>query len=256
MKFTRDWEYPWTLLRAEAGPGRRLLDCGAGYSPLPFLWAARGATVHAIDRDALVASVPRYLVWCATQLIRDLEAELRGRSARQQPAGSTESPAARRPVDARQYRPHPSAPRSRSRLARFARFHLARNRERLARVVKPDFWGPVSPRLLRKYGIHYLSGDMTELPFDAGEFDAVSCVSVLEHLPRAARIAGVREMARVARRGGRVIITYDVVDGDITQEIVDATGGTAIECVYFHASKRLYADGAPDVIGVVITMPE
>jgi SAM-dependent methyltransferase len=248
MKFTRDWEYPWTLLRGQADRGRRLLDCGAGYSPLPFLWASRGADVYALDRDALVASTPRYLAWCASQLVRDLASEARRAAP---PPADPASTTARRPVEVpRAGRASPSRPRGR--LARFARYHLARNRERLSRVARPDFWGPVSPALLRRYGVRYLNGDITRLPFADGTFDAVSCVSVLEHMARAARLAAVREMARVARPGARLVITYDVVDGDITGELVAAAGGAAIERVYFHASERLYAPNAPDVVGVVI----
>ena len=72
MKFTRDWEYPWVLLRGEAAPGKRMLDCGSGYSPLPFLWAKRGASVTALDRDAIVAGPIGYLAWCAREAAADL----------------------------------------------------------------------------------------------------------------------------------------------------------------------------------------
>jgi SAM-dependent methyltransferase len=253
MKFTRDWEYPWTLLRGEAAPGRRLLDCGAGYSPLPFLWASRGAAVHAVDRDALVASKPRYLAWCVRQLVDDLLAETNRPSASASSANSTTLETSRRPMDAAR-RAAARPPRTRSRLGRFVKFHFTRNRQRLARLARPDFWGPVSPALLRRYGVAYVNADLTRLPFADGQFDAVRCVSVLEHMPRPARLAGIADMARVARPGGRLIVTYDVVDGDITDEIVAASGGAAIERVYFHASERLYAAGGPDVIGVVIEL--
>jgi SAM-dependent methyltransferase len=256
MKFTRDWEYPWTFLRAEAGPHRRLLDCGAGYSPLPFVWAARGAAVHAVDRDAVVASPARYLSWCAAAFVRDLTGELGRRPPKASPRLPASPDVTRRPVDAAQAGPRPPRPPrpARGRLARFVRYHAGRNRERLSRLRHPDFWGPVSPALLRRYAVRYVNGDLTQLPFAARTFDAVSCVSVLEHMPPEARTAGVREMARVARPGGRLIITYDVVDGDITDELVDAANGTPVERVYFHASERLYASGAPDVIGVVIAV--
>jgi len=264
LKFTRDWEYPWTFLAAEAGPGRRILDCGAGYSPLPFLWARRGAAVQALDRDAVVASRAAYAWWCLRQgwndLVRDVgrsatdgaEAPRLGTSAASgrvdrgsglEARGETASSA--EPSDA-------AAKRRPSPLSRFVRYHVRRNRERLRRLVKPDFWGPVSPRLLKQYAVAYTQGDLTALPFDASYFDVVTCVSVLEHMPRAARLQGLRDMARVLRPGGRLVLTYDLVDGDITQELVDASGCTARELVYFDASARLFAPGAPDVVGIIL----
>lgn len=269
MKFTRDWEYPWTFLAADAGPGRRILDCGAGYSPLPFLWSQRGAAVQALDRDAVVASRAGYARWCLRRGIEDLVGDIR-RSSSARPAsgegrdcGAGGAPTNGMPdgtsgsVVGGQAR-GPASPSSgaastapaRGRLSRFVRFHSRRNRERLRRLVRPDFWGPVSPRLLAQYGVNYTHGDLTALPFDASSFDVVTCVSVLEHMPRPARLQGLRDMARVLRPGGRLVLTYDLIDGDITSELIEASGCTAKELVYFDASKRLFTPGAPDVVGL------
>lgn len=46
--------------------------------------------------------------------------------------------------------------------------------------------------------------DAERLPFRDGAFDAVVCDDTIEHLPDDA--AGVRELARVSRRGGRVVL--------------------------------------------------
>lgn len=46
--------------------------------------------------------------------------------------------------------------------------------------------------------------DAEHLPFRAGAFDAVVCDDTVEHLPDDAR--GVAELARVVRRGGRVVV--------------------------------------------------
>ena len=56
VKHARDWEYPWVLLKSQPAAGKRMLDCGAGFSPVPFLWSQEGAEAHAIDRDALLCS--------------------------------------------------------------------------------------------------------------------------------------------------------------------------------------------------------
>ena len=97
-----------------------------------------------------------------------------------------------------------------------------------------------------------MNADLTRLPFPAEQFDVVTCVSVLEHLPETARLRGLSEMARVLRPGGRLIVTYDLVDGDITDRLVSASGCSAKELVYFWASRHLYAPHAPDVVGMVL----
>lgn len=253
MKFTRDWEYPWTLLRAQPAPGKRILDCGAGNSPLPYLWAARGASVVALDRDALVLSRAGYAAWCLREAARDLRASFGGAQRTSHAAEASSAATANQRPAAAPGTKRRDAPRSR--WSRFAVGQFRRNRDRLGRLWKPDFWGPVSPALLDRYQVRYLHGDFTRLPFPSGSFDSVVCVSVLEHLPVDARLRGASEMARVLAPGGRLVITYDVIDGDITQALIDAARGAPQELVYFRASKLLYAPNAPDVVGVVIEKP-
>jgi SAM-dependent methyltransferase len=54
-------------------------------------------------------------------------------------------------------------------------------------------------------------GNLCEsLPFDDASFDAVLCVSVLEHLPPERRLGAWRELWRLVRPGGRLIVTLDV----------------------------------------------
>ncbi len=247
IKFTRDWEYPWTFLRARASPGARILDCGAGNSPLPFLWARRGSMVSALDRDAVIASTSRYLVWCVEQLVRDLVMDARKSAGRLNPPERS-SNEARRSGPRATVAQRPAA----GRLQRFVKYHVRQNRYRLSRVVKPDVWGPVSPALLRKYGVTYVRADLTKIPFPAETFDVVTCVSVLEHMPPPARTSGLTEMARVLRPGGRLILTYDLIDGDISDSLAVASGCSPTEAVYFHAAKSLYSKSGSDVVGLVL----
>ena len=60
----------------------------------------------------------------------------------------------------------------------------------------------------RKAGIEieFKNESIEELPFPDGQFDAVLSTVMLHHLPRKVREAGIREIRRVLKPGGRVLI--------------------------------------------------
>ncbi len=62
---------------------------------------------------------------------------------------------------------------------------------------------------LRLPGCAYAVSDMRRLPLPDRSVDAVTCVSVLEHVPRAEGVRAVSEMLRVVREDGIVVITVD-----------------------------------------------
>ncbi len=64
-------------------------------------------------------------------------------------------------------------------------------------------------RVLAPPGCSYDISDMSSLPFDEGSFDAVTCVSVLEHVARNEGVRAIAEMLRVVKQNGVVIITVD-----------------------------------------------
>jgi SAM-dependent methyltransferase len=55
----------------------------------------------------------------------------------------------------------------------------------------------------------YSVADMTALPFEDRSFDAVACVSVLEHVHRETGLRAICEMLRVTRDDGLVALTVD-----------------------------------------------
>lgn len=58
---------------------------------------------------------------------------------------------------------------------------------------------------------HFIAGDLAAaLPVETGFYDAVLCVSVLEHLPDDRRLAAAAEIWRALRPGGLLLLTLDV----------------------------------------------
>jgi ubiquinone/menaquinone biosynthesis C-methylase UbiE len=54
--------------------------------------------------------------------------------------------------------------------------------------------------------VHFELASADALPFSDHSFDAVVCTVTLHHLPRWMRAAALREMSRVAKTGGRVLL--------------------------------------------------
>ena len=79
-------------------------------------------------------------------------------------------------------------------------------------IVPLDFSGD-GLRYARELGVrNAVQGDIRCLPFGDGEFDLVLSVDVLAHLPRGDEHPAAREMARVARRGGLVVVRTSALD--------------------------------------------
>lgn len=57
--------------------------------------------------------------------------------------------------------------------------------------------------------VNYRAEDLTALSYPDQSFDAVSCVSVLEHIPAPYDQVAVRELMRVLKPGGLLVITVD-----------------------------------------------
>lgn len=129
---------------------------------------------------------------------------------------------------------------------------LVRNWRKIRRIMKTDNWGPVWTGLLKKYKVDYRKGDLTRLPYEDGFFDIVSCISVLEHMPFEEMIKGIREMARVVKKGGKLIITYDKKE-DLTHLFIRESNMTPIEVVSF--SKPNNPLNRLEVVGIYLVKP-
>jgi mycothiol synthase len=74
----------------------------------------------------------------------------------------------------------------------------------------------------RAVSVELVEGDVRSLPFDVGEFDACRADRTLQHVDPPE--AGLREMIRVTRPGGRVVVSesrWGLVAPDLDQDVTD-----------------------------------
>lgn len=64
------------------------------------------------------------------------------------------------------------------------------------------------------HAVRHLVGDGRALAFESEQFDAVSCISVIEHMPRCDVGPALAELLRVCRPGGRMVLTTDALAAD------------------------------------------
>lgn len=65
-----------------------------------------------------------------------------------------------------------------------------------------------SQAALAGVGVEKCAADITKLPFADAEFDVVTCMEVIEHLPSESLVRALAELARVARRTVMITVPY------------------------------------------------
>lgn len=68
----------------------------------------------------------------------------------------------------------------------------------------------VSEEFIKRTGIKFLRGDMTEVPLETDSQDRAFSISVMEHVPPDVRRRGMQELARILKPGGLAIVTVDM----------------------------------------------
>ena len=68
----------------------------------------------------------------------------------------------------------------------------------------------VSEEFIKRTGIKFLRGDMTNVPLEDDSQDRAFSISVMEHVPPDVRRRGMQELARILKPGGRAIVTVDM----------------------------------------------
>jgi SAM-dependent methyltransferase len=91
----------------------------------------------------------------------------------------------------------------------------------LSHVLQRERGWPIVPMDLSGHGLRYarelgvqrpIQGDIRALPFEEGAFDLVMSIDVIAHLPLGEEVAAARELARVTRRGGLLIVRTAALD--------------------------------------------
>lgn len=221
IQYSRDWEYPWVLIKSAIQPNQRVLDCGAGFSPLPFIWSQQGGEAHAIDKDVMICSKLRYTFHCFKSMVLDIISL---------PRIGFKKPSYLKPSNI-----------------------FIRNWQRFKKIWRPYLWGPVWPSLLKKYRVNYKKGTLTNLPYEDGLFDVVSCLNVLEHMSLQEQQQGIREMSRVVKKDGKLIITYDK-EKDLTDLFIKESGMRPVEIINFTRNNN--PNNRPDVVGISLIKEE
>ena len=94
----------------------------------------------------------------------------------------------------------------------------------------------------------FTAGDAVALPFADGAFDAVYCVAVLQHVRDPG--AAIAEMARVTRRGGRVVaVEPDNSARYLYSSIPQGEQALAVGARFFAAVAAAHGDGPAAAVG-------
>lgn len=88
--------------------------------------------------------------------------------------------------------------------------------------------------------LQFVRGDAEHLPFDDGSFDVLTCSNSFHHYPHQA--AAIREMRRVLRPGGRLMLVdgfRDNIVGWVLFDVLITRGESTPEARVFHAPWSL-----------------
>jgi SAM-dependent methyltransferase len=101
--------------------------------------------------------------------------------------------------------------------------------------------------------VAFRPGRLEDLPDEDGAYDAVACLSVLEHVDEPAPV--LRELHRVLRPGGLLVVTFDIApDGDYAipvpgaERVLDALAALFPGAELPHRGRLAEAVREPDVL--------
>lgn len=102
----------------------------------------------------------------------------------------------------------------------------------LGEAIPPnDLWRYMKDPNRMGFKIQFFPDSLDKMRFADNTFDKVYCISVIEHLPEEVAFRGIREMARVLKPGGQLVMTVDYDGEHVTpalvgrfQDLIQASG--------------------------------
>lgn len=219
IHWSREWEYPWAIISSDVKTNEKVLDCGCGGSPLlPFL-NQYGCETYGVDPGLFEHFIPIYKFYYNL---------LRENIKRTKKVISNIL----------------NVIRMKSFNIKYLKKEMRTYFYEFYRDIK-EFW---KPKILKVRGnnlkrfhkdpnklgfkIKYHNESLDYLHFKDEFFDKIYCISVIEHLSRDVAFKGIKEMVRVLKKGGLLIITMDHDGANINplkllgvyQELIDHSG--------------------------------
>ena len=241
IHWSRDWEYPWAVISSEIKSGEKVLDCGCGGSPLlPFL-SKYGCEVYGIDPDIFkFSNLRKYYITLISKFFKNLKS-IFSKNRQKSNKGLKELVA--------------------NQLKKI--FPIIIQFALLIRDIirrSSHLWsGYIKDLNKMGYKMKLFNESLAKMHFKDNFFDKVYCISVIEHLPEEIAFNGMREMARVLKEGGLLVMT---VDNDGTHVNPDLVGKyqKLIECsnlkLYgksdFNKPASILIPGKYNVIGFIL----
>ena len=217
--WARDWEYPWAIINSDVKAGEKVLDCGCGGSPLlPFL-AQFGCEAYGIDPNIFKKkSLLRYYY----DMIKKIMHKFRDKNSQGLTGNFKQG------------------------FFKIAISYL-RRQDNLDRLDKdPNKLG---------FKIKFFEESLDKIHFEDNFFDKIFCISVIEHLSKETAYSGMKEMARVLKKDGLLVMTIDNDGPHVTPELVgkyeELISASGLEIYGVSNFKMPAPDNVPGTFNVV-----
>lgn len=105
--------------------------------------------------------------------------------------------------------------------------------------------------------IRFCRESITEMSFGDDLFDRIFCISVIEHISIDDRPQAMREMARVLKSGGRLVVTMDLPPDDpyAADSLVRASGLEPVGSLDYSVSRSIRHGHTYEVGGLILVKP-